>query len=211
MLLDKSNSSPEDNHPPKDEDPLTDDELGLLLAVPRAAASTPGATLFRLPLGPDPSFGWVDATCAEVRSIAARLAAIWQSRLLELLNMPDTHLTDILPGPGITICILVEPSYQAIFHLLAFWAIGCTVQFISVAMEPTTIDTQLNQSGCKIVIYSGFDDAWINERRIHFRGVMVPLPHEEHASFLVISEKKQQSNYYSSSICFAYWLTIVHS
>ncbi|CEL58455.1 hypothetical protein RSOLAG1IB_12123 [Rhizoctonia solani AG-1 IB] len=177
----------------KEEGPITDDELSLLMAVPRAAESTPNAVLFRLPLGPDPSFGWVDATCAEVRSIVARLAAVWQSKLLEVLNMPDECPENMLPGPGITICILVEPSYQAIFHLLAFWAIGCTVQFISVAMDPATVDTQLNQSGCKIIMYSGFDDAWINERRIHFHGAMVPLPYEEHASRLVLSQKHQQT------------------
>ncbi|CAE6460644.1 unnamed protein product, partial [Rhizoctonia solani] len=182
-------------HPgPRDDDPLTDDELALLLAVPRAAEATPNAILLRLPLGPNPSMGWVDATCAEVRSIVAHLAAVWQPRLSEILNMSNESLTIERPrGPEITICLLVEPAFQAIFHLLAFWAIGCTVQFTSVAMEAATIDSQLNQSGCKIILHSGFDDAWINERRAHFHGTIIPLPEEEQACRLVQSEKQEKT------------------
>ncbi|KAF8703158.1 hypothetical protein RHS03_06212, partial [Rhizoctonia solani] len=169
---------------PKGDDPLTENELSLSLAIPRAAESSLNSTLFRLPLGSDPSMGSIDATCAEMRSIVAHLAEVWQRRLSSL-SIPDESLDNTPFGPGITTCLLVEPSYEAIFHLLALWGIGCTVQFISVAMEPYIIDSQLDQSGCKVLLHSGFDDAWVKEHEDHFRGAIIQLPDEERASRLV--------------------------
>ncbi|KAF8676586.1 hypothetical protein RHS04_06443 [Rhizoctonia solani] len=191
MSLNTSASAPKASPGPNADDPLTDDELALLLAVPRAAESSPNSTLFRLPLGPDPTMGSIDATCAEVCSIIARLAELWQSRLPELVSTRDQLCANTPLGPGITICILAKPLCGAIFHLLAFWSIGCTIQFVSVAMEPDIIDSQLNQSGCKVVVYSGFDEKWIDERRNHFRRVFIKLPEEEESSWLIRSEKQR--------------------
>ncbi|CAE6455484.1 unnamed protein product [Rhizoctonia solani] len=173
---------------PSDTDPLTDDELALLLAIPRAAESTPNSTLFRLPLGPKPSMGFVDATCAEVRSIVSRLAETWKSRLSDLLPKPDDPVCGWSVGPGTTICIMVEPSFHGIFHLLAFWAIGCTVQFVSVS-DPSLAIGQLNQCDCKIMLCSGFDKEWMESRKKEFKGAIVELPEEEQAHRLAQTEK----------------------
>ncbi|KAF8755542.1 hypothetical protein RHS01_05040 [Rhizoctonia solani] len=157
--------------------PLTDDELSLLLAIPRAAESTPNSTLFRLPLGPHPSMGFVDATCAEVRSIVARLASTWKTKLSELLRKPDEPGCERSIGPGTTICIMVEPSFHGIFHLLAFWAIGCTIQFVS-AVDPEVGITQLNEYTWR----KGFD------------GAIIQLPEQEQPHRLVQAEKHGQHN-----------------
>ncbi|KAJ1304159.1 hypothetical protein OPQ81_008559 [Rhizoctonia solani] len=42
---------------PDDNDPLTEKELEILLAIPRAAENTPNDTAFRIPLGADPLYG----------------------------------------------------------------------------------------------------------------------------------------------------------
>ncbi|CAE6520716.1 unnamed protein product [Rhizoctonia solani] len=177
---------------PNDSDPLIDDELAILLAIPRAAESTPNATLFRLPLGPEPLMGWVDATCAEVRSIVARLANVWKSRLSDLLHTPGKPVLGSSIGPGTTICITIMPDFHGVFHLLAFWALGCTVQYVSVA-DPSVAMEQLNESGCKVMLCSGFDDDWIEARKKQFDGVIVQLPEEEQAHQLAKLEKQYQA------------------
>ncbi|CUA71417.1 Outer capsid protein VP4 [Rhizoctonia solani] len=177
---------------PSDDDPLTDDELTLLLALPRAAESTPNATLFRFPLGPNPSMGWIDVTCAEARAIVARLAEEWKVRLSDVLGRNGQPISDISVGPGMTICILVKPDFYGIFHLLAFWALGCTVQFM-LTTDPAILDDQLSQSNCKVIIYSGFDDDWVAERKKYYHGPILKLPEEEQAHRLAESEKKGQA------------------
>ncbi|KAF8676584.1 hypothetical protein RHS04_06441 [Rhizoctonia solani] len=176
---------------PSDSDPLTDDELTLLLAIPRVADSTPNATLFRFPVGHIPSMGWIDVTCAEARSIIAHLAMVWRPRLTEILHQTEHSIPNRPVGPGTTICILVEPDFHSIFHLLAFWAIGCSVQFVSTA-DPNILDSQLTQSGCDLIIYSGFDDAWVIERKRRFDGPIIQLPEEEQAHRLAVSEKQRE-------------------
>ncbi|EUC55305.1 AMP-binding enzyme, partial [Rhizoctonia solani AG-3 Rhs1AP] len=176
---------------PNENDSLTEDELTLLLATPRAAASTPNAILFRLPLGPEPSMGWVDVTCAEAHSIVARLADAWRSKLSNLLSKPEDPGSGSSIGPGTTICITVEPSFHGIFHLLAFWAIGCTVQFVSIADIGVAVD-QLDESGCRVMLCSGFDDGWMKARRTEFSGAIVQLPEEEQAHNLAKAEKQRQ-------------------
>ncbi|CAE6463157.1 unnamed protein product [Rhizoctonia solani] len=178
---------------PGDNDPLTEDELTLLLAIPRAAESNPDGTLFRLPLGPDPSMGWIDATCAETRSIVVRLADAWKSRLSELLDNSGKPVLDSAVGPGTTICIAANPDFHGIFHLLAFWAIGCTVQYISLT-DLTEATNQLNESGCKVMLCSGVDSGWMEARKKQFNGVMVQLPQEERADQLTKSEKQGKAS-----------------
>ncbi|CUA75488.1 hypothetical protein RSOLAG22IIIB_05919 [Rhizoctonia solani] len=160
---------------PGDNDSLTEDELRLLLAIPHAAESTPDATLLRLSLGRDPSMGWIDATCAETRSI------VRQTR------------SKLPVGPGTTICIMDQPKFHGIFHLFAFWALGCTVQYIS-PVYPTRGIKELHESGCKVMLYSGIDDEWINASKKQFNGVTIQLPKEERADQLVKSEKHRQAS-----------------
>ncbi|CAE6482307.1 unnamed protein product [Rhizoctonia solani] len=191
MNPDTTASSPRPYSGPSDDDPLTDDELGLLLAIPRAAESTPDATLFRLPLGPEPSMGSIDVTCAEVRSIVARLANVCKSRLSGLLSKPGDVTSDFI-GPGMTICIATVPDFHGIFHLLAFWALGCTVQLVSMA-DPSVAMEQLNEVGCKLMLCSGFDDDWVEARKKQFGGVIVQLPEEEQAHELAKLEKQKQA------------------
>ncbi|KAF8703110.1 hypothetical protein RHS03_06209, partial [Rhizoctonia solani] len=176
---------------PGDSDPLTDDELALLLAIPRVAESTPGAILFRFPVGHIPSMGWIDVTCAEARSIIAHLAMVWRPRLAKILHQTEYSIPNPPVRLGTTICILVEPDFHSIFHLLAFWAIGCSVQFVSTA-DPSILDSQLTQSGCDLIIYSGFDDAWVIERKLRFDGPIIKLPEEEQAHRLALSEKQRE-------------------
>ncbi|CAE6412017.1 unnamed protein product [Rhizoctonia solani] len=186
-------SSPVPYAGPSDNDPLTDDELAILLAIPRAAETTPNTTLFRLPLGPDPSTGWIDATCAETHSIVARLADVWKSKLFDLLCDPDQPVTNSSFGPGTTICIATQPDFYGVFHILAFWALGCTVQCVPMKDPISAID-QLNESGCKMLLCSEFDDGWIEARKAQFKGVVVQLPKGEQALELVRLEKQGQAD-----------------
>ncbi|CAE6417057.1 unnamed protein product [Rhizoctonia solani] len=190
MSPDSATPSPRLYPGPNDEDPLTEDELALLLAVPRAAESTPNATLFRFPLGPDPSMRWIDATCAETYSIVSRLADTWKSKLSGLLN-ESNGLASGSVGPGTTICMAIKPDFHGIFHLIALWAIGCTVQFVSMADPSVAID-QLHETGCNVILCSGFDDDWIEARKNQFDGIILQLPEQEQAHELVKSEKQGQ-------------------
>lgn len=173
---------------PHDTDPLTQGELSLLLAIPLAARATPNATLFRLPLGPDPKMGWVDVTCAEVYSIVCRLAIGWNAKLSEILRQRTGGAVASV-GPGTTVCILVYPFVHSIFHHLAFWALGCTVQYISVYLEGDTIDGLISQSGCDVVLHAGMDEAWVSARRDHCKGELIKLPDEEYAHRLAQAQK----------------------
>ncbi|KAJ1306401.1 hypothetical protein OPQ81_007406 [Rhizoctonia solani] len=89
------------------EDPLTESELALLLAIPHWAEKAPDVTMFRLPLGPDPTQGWVDATFGESRSIIARLAVDWKTRLSNVvsLSMDDDTIALYLNKSGCQIAV----------------------------------------------------------------------------------------------------------
>ncbi|CAE6449163.1 unnamed protein product [Rhizoctonia solani] len=167
---------------PLGNEPLTDDELAILLAIPRGAEKTPDATALRLPLGPDPAHGWVDVTFSEARAIVARLAADWKNRLSD-----GTQGRDV--GPGTTVCLLVQPIVHAIFHWLAFWALGCTVQLVSLTMGDENIPIYLKKSECQTVIYSSISDTL--EQRLHsdFNGAMIQLSEEEYAHRLAQNAK----------------------
>ncbi|KAH7332772.1 hypothetical protein B0J17DRAFT_771550 [Rhizoctonia solani] len=176
-----ASSSPKADPGPGNNDPLTELEREFILAIPRAAESTPNATQFRLPLGPRPSMGWIDVTCIQVRNIVARLAEVWKTKLSDILGRPV--------GPGTIVCLLLEPDYHGIFHLFAFWAIGCTIQFVSTA-DLAILDAQLTRSGCEILVYSGFDNAWVEERKKHFKAPIVQLPEEEQSHRLAQFEQQ---------------------
>lgn len=136
---------------PADTDPLTDDELSLLLALPRAAQATPNATLFRLPRGPDPTLGWVDVTCAQAHSIVSRLASRLNTVLSDiLLKRTDGKTTSV--GPGTTVCILVQPAMNALFHHLALWSLGCTIQYTMMSLGEALVSRYVQQSGCDIAL-----------------------------------------------------------
>ncbi|KAB5589737.1 Potassium voltage-gated channel subfamily H member 2 [Ceratobasidium theobromae] len=182
-----SSSRPTPYSGPRDGDPLTEAELSLLLAIPRAAQTTPNGTLFRLPLGPDPSLGWVDVTCAETYSIVSRLAASWRTRLSKILDEPEPKV-----GPGIIICILAQPSVHALFHLFAFWALGCTVQYVCTYMGNEIVDSNIRQSGCKVILYSGANEDWLRSQD-QFDGALVELPENEYAHRLAQKEKEGSS------------------
>ncbi|KDN47246.1 hypothetical protein RSAG8_03725, partial [Rhizoctonia solani AG-8 WAC10335] len=172
---------------PRDDEPLTEKELAILLAIPRAAEKAPNATAFRIPLGIGPSLGWIDVTWSEARSIiaGARLAATWTIRLSDLILNQDSSSV----GPGMAICLLVQPSVVALFHILAFWALGCTPQFLSLSLDDDTIDLYLNKSGCRVAIYSGISESWVQTKRKVFRGSMIPLPEAEYAHRLAEAER----------------------
>ncbi|CAE6420121.1 unnamed protein product [Rhizoctonia solani] len=178
---------------PRDDEPLTEEELAILLAIPRAAENIPNAIAFRIPLGIDPSMGWIDVTWSEARSIIARLAAIWGTRLSDMVA--DKESSPI--GPGTTICLFVQPSVIVLFHILAFWALGCTPQFLSLSLDPDTIDLYLNQSGCRVAIYSGISENWVGSRREVFCGTMIPLPKDEYAHRLAEAEKQSPGSAFS--------------
>jgi hypothetical protein len=143
--------------------------------------------------------GLVDATCAEVRSIVACLADTWKSKLADILRKPDEQVCGSSVGPGTTICIMIEPSFHGIFHLLAFWAIGCTVQFVSMS-DPVVAISQLNECDCRVMVCSGFDEEWIEAQRKIFNGVIIKLPEEEQAHRLVQSEKLGDGMYHGSNL-----------
>ncbi|CAE6468548.1 unnamed protein product [Rhizoctonia solani] len=171
---------------PLSNDQLTDNELAILLAIPRWAERTPDATVFRLPLGPEPTHGWVDATFSEARAIVARLATDWRARLFSDAGGLST-------GPGTTICLLVEPIAHVLFHWLAFWALGCTVQLVSLTMGAESTLLCLNKSGCGVAIHSGMDKALEQKISSQFKGVMIRLPEEEFAHQLVRGSKHSRA------------------
>ncbi|CAE6465354.1 unnamed protein product [Rhizoctonia solani] len=172
---------------PDDGDPLTSKELLILLAIPRAAKTTPSTTAFRLPLGPDPAQGWIDVNYSETCSIVSRLASTWKSRLGTLLNKSDDRMSGI--GPGTTICIMAQPAVNSIFHHLAFGSLGCTVQYISLALGNDIICSSLRESECDAVLYSGIDDARVRFMKDNFDGVFIALPRNEFSCELVQEEK----------------------
>ncbi|EUC59294.1 AMP-binding enzyme [Rhizoctonia solani AG-3 Rhs1AP] len=171
---------------PKDDDPLTEKELAILLAIPRGAEKAPTATIFRLPLGPDPTQGWVDVTFSEARSIIARLAVDWKARLSEATGASSI-------GPGMTVCLLVQPIVHVILHWLAFWALGCSIQVISLSMDNDTIALYLRKSGCQVVVHSGISDTQVAEIRAGCNAAIISLPKEEHAHEFALSNKHTQT------------------
>ncbi|KAF8596015.1 hypothetical protein BDV93DRAFT_563790 [Ceratobasidium sp. AG-I] len=141
---------------PADTDPLTEDELSILLAIPRAARNSPHATLFRLPRGPDPTLGWVDVTCAQVESIVSRLASRWSPILSGIIHARSGGRVSSV-GPGTTICILVQPALNALFHHLAFWSLGCTIQYTMLVPGEDIASRYVQQAGCHIALCSEDD------------------------------------------------------
>ncbi|KAF8595989.1 hypothetical protein BDV93DRAFT_611111 [Ceratobasidium sp. AG-I] len=177
---------------PTDTDPLTDDELSILLAIPRAARVTPNATRFRLPRGPTPKLGWVDVTCAQTESIVARLAVQWNILLSNVVHRRTVGEKSSV-GPGTTVCILVQPPVSALFHHLAFWSLGCTVQYITQSLGESVISNCLRQSGCHIALCSEQDlrtKQLVEELNID----VVALPDSECAVNLVMEEINSPAN-----------------
>lgn len=180
---------------PADTDPLTDDELSILLAVPRAAQATPDAILFRLPRGLDPTLGWVDVTCVQAKSIISRLAQRWGVMLSEIMHRRSGgKLASI--GPGTTVCILVEPAVNALFHHLAFWCLGCTVQYVALSLEESVVSLCLQGSGCDVVLCSEQD---LRTRRlVEQLGIgMAAFPESEYAINLATEEINSPGMYRS--------------
>lgn len=170
---------------PLGDDPLTENELAVLLAIPRGSERAPNATIFRLPLGPEPSHGWVDVTFSEARAIITRLAIEWKDRLSNGIKGQDV-------GPGMTICLLVQPMAHVLFHRLAFWALGCTIQLVSLSLGDDTITSFLNQTGCQVAIYSGIDDTRAEIICSGCDTTMMRLTEGEYAHQLALSHKQVQ-------------------
>lgn len=172
---------------PIDTRPLSQSELTILLALPRAAEATPDAVFFKIPRGPDPSLGYVDVSCAEAAAIVSRLAAVWDTRLSELGLAPNER-----NGP--TIAIAVEPCVHAFFHHLAFWALGCCLQYFETNIQLTDIEALLKNGESTILIYSK-DNLQELARNIEdrLRIPIIALPEEEHAINLAIREKEGAS------------------
>ncbi|KAH7338265.1 hypothetical protein B0J17DRAFT_717921 [Rhizoctonia solani] len=178
---------------PLDDDPLTENELALLLSIPRGAEKTPNATIFRFPLGPEPTHGWVDVTFSEARSIIARLAIDWKARLSE-------GNEGLRVGPGMTICLLVQPIAHVLLHWLAFWALGCSVQVISLSMDDEVIASYLSKSGCQVAVHSGISDDRVERIRSGCNAVMMQLVEEEHAHQYALSSKQSQGDRIDSAL-----------
>lgn len=181
------------NAGPVDADPLTNDELSLLLAIPRAAQANPNATLFRLPRGPDPTLGWVDVTCAQVHSIVSRLALRWKTVLSNIMMRRTSGKTANI-GPGTTICILVQPVMDALFHHLALWSLGCTIQYTMLFLGDALVSRYVQQSGCDIALCSEHD---LPTRKLMEQlniGVAI-LPESEHAFNLAEEEISSPRKY----------------
>ncbi|KAF8595990.1 hypothetical protein BDV93DRAFT_514494 [Ceratobasidium sp. AG-I] len=171
---------------PADTDPLTEEELSLLLAIPRAANNTPNATLFRLPRGPDPTLGWVDVTCTQVQSIVSRLAFRWDAILSDIMHSRTSGRVSSI-GPGTIICILAQPAVSALFHHLAFWALGCTIQYTMLCLGEEVVSSCVRQSGCQIALCSEEDHR--TQKVMRQLGINVAVvPKNECASNLAMQE-----------------------
>lgn len=128
--------------------PLSQSELKLLLALPRAAQTTPDATLFKIPRGPDPKLGFIDVSCTEAASIVSRLAAAWRPRLSPL----NRNLEE---GECPNIGFAVKPPVHGFFHRLAFWALGYCVQYFDVSFAEGVVDGLLRDGSCTTILYLG--------------------------------------------------------
>ncbi|KAG8719119.1 hypothetical protein FRC08_003600 [Ceratobasidium sp. 394] len=163
--------------------PLSPSELTILLALPRAAEATPNATFFKIPRGPDPTLGFVDVTCAEAAAIVSRLAATWDVRLSNLGLAPSEKV-------GLNIGIAVEPCVHSFFHHLAFWALGCCVQYVDTGFEPGLFGRLLESGDCAALIYSGDNLGGLaHEVGERLKIPLIELPKEEHAINLATKEK----------------------
>jgi hypothetical protein len=166
-------------------EPLSSDELAILLALPRAAKAAPGATIFKIPHGPDPSLGFVDVSCAEAVAIVSRLAAIWDIRLSNL----GLHLDE---KNGLSLAIAVEPPIHAFFHHLALWALGYCVQYFSTGLEVEFIDNLLKEGGCAALLYGGTDVRGLAEGVRERLGVtLIEITEKEYAINLATQEKEE--------------------
>ena len=130
--------------------PLSQSELKILLALPRAAETTPNATLFKIPYGPDPKLGFIDVSCAEAASIVSRLAAAWGPRLSPIHRSLKENQC---PNIGFA----VKPPVHGFFHRLAFWALGYCVQYFDVGFAEGVVDGLLRDGVCTTILYLGDD------------------------------------------------------
>ena len=164
--------------------PLSQSELKLLLALPRAADTTPNATLFKIPCGPDPKLGFIDVSCAEAASIVSRLAAVWGPRLSPLHR---SLRGDQCPNIGFA----VRAPVHGFFHRLAFWALGYCVQYFDVSFAEGVVDGLLRDGACTTILYEGDD---MKEWAVRcMERLMIPaleLPEEEFAINLAKREKE---------------------
>ncbi|KAG8713589.1 hypothetical protein FRC09_018562, partial [Ceratobasidium sp. 395] len=168
---------------PIDTRPLSSSELKILLALPRAAEETPNAVFFKIPRGPDPTLGYVDVSCAEAADIVSRLAATWEARLsnLGIIQNQDTRPT---------VAIAVEPGVHAFFHHLAFWAMGCCVQYIDTGLEPKIFGAILKSGDPAVLIFSGGNTGELaHEIEKELRIPIIELSGEERAINLATKEK----------------------
>ncbi|QRV88494.1 AMP binding enzyme [Ceratobasidium sp. AG-Ba] len=161
---------------PLGDDPLTPDELSILLALPRAAQKTPHALFVRLPKGATAGDGHYDVSFAQAAAIVGRLASALKTR------------TDIQLGPGITVCLMIDPYVHGFFHQLAFWALGCTVQYVTGVFGEEMVDGQLKQAGCKLTVYLGKTKERVEARRDKHGIEMFELEESEYAGALVRQE-----------------------
>ncbi|QRV93456.1 aminotransferase class I and II protein [Ceratobasidium sp. AG-Ba] len=162
---------------PSSNDPLTPEELSILLALPRAAEKTPNSLFIRLPKGDKPGDGHIDVSYAQACSIISRLASAWRART----NLPLCT--------GTTVCLLIEPSLHGVFHHLAFWALGCTVQYATTELGDDITDALLEQSGCKLVVHYGKTSSWVRGRQDkHPQMEIFALDEDEQARALACKE-----------------------
>ncbi|QRV82054.1 AMP binding enzyme [Ceratobasidium sp. AG-Ba] len=149
-----------------------------------AAESTPDALLFKIPRGSDPALGYVDVSCAEAAAIVSRLAAVWSTRLSDLGLAPSEKT-------GLIIAIAVEPCVHAFFHHLAFWALGCCLQYFETVLQPSVIGTLLKNGGSAALLYSADN---LQEMAQGIKGRLnipiIAFPEEEQALCLVVREKE---------------------
>ncbi|KAG8718168.1 hypothetical protein FRC09_013064 [Ceratobasidium sp. 395] len=165
--------------------PLSQLELAILLALPRAASKSPDSVLFKIPHSDNPNLGFVDTTCSEAASIVARLAHTWDSRLTETLGAP------LKEKDGVVIAIASEPAVHAWFHHLAFWALGCGVQYFNANFEPGVIDNLLKQGGCSAILCSGDTlEASMRDCAQRLGIPAITLQEEEYANNLAKREKE---------------------
>ena len=189
---------------PADSDPLTEEELSILLAIPRAAKNTPNAVLFRLPRGPDPTLGWVDVTCAQVQSIVSSLAFRWNAILSDIMrDRTGGKISSV--GPGTNICMLVQPAVNSVFHHLAFWALGCTMQYTTFYLGEEMASQCVRQSGCHIALCS--EDDQRAQRIMGQLGIDIALLPESEYAVNLATEELSSPGVYSCLKLHSSWLT----
>ncbi|KAF8755541.1 hypothetical protein RHS01_05041 [Rhizoctonia solani] len=190
-----------DVHPgPSDADPLTDDELSLLLAIPARGVHS---QLYALPTStrPPPLYGICRCHLRRSPLYCCTLSQHMETKLSELLRKPDESGCERSIGPGTTICIMVSHRSMESSICLLFGLSGARFNLCRSRILVWGLISSTN-ANARSWCAPGFDEEWIIARESEFNGAIVSLPEEEQAHILV--QKKRNRAMTATPVAFVH-------